>query len=839
MRGLVCLVALALAPAAAHAQPGGDPLPPGAVARLGSVRFHHPGTITAVAFSPDGKSLLVAGYEDGKHSVRYWDAVSGKELARFGVERYVHGAAFLPDGKHVVLATDKGLHLHERSGKHVRTFGDGELESWALSPDGTVLAAHPPGWEQESPIRLWELATGKELPALSGRGAGWYGALRFSADGKRLVCRAVVPNKQGDSDIGPGNTRVVTVWDVAARKLLHERTVPNDDVALSPDGKTIALHLDGGVRTVHLPSGKQSRVLTSDARLLAFSPDGKALLTTEPGGAPLLWDVATGKELRTFAVTVYDSHRPPVFAPDGSAVALVWSRGQADDSTVTVLDVATGKARRAGDGHQAPVRCAAVAPGGKLLASGDDDGTVLVWDLASRKPLARLEGHSQSVSAVAISGDGAMLASASADGEVRLWDAAAGKLLARLAGPEFPWCLAFAADGKTLTVGTGQGQVRAWSVPAGKELRDSVVGDRSIVLAFGDGGALALTSALGPQQSGAGMHVALWPTARGRPLLTIPVPRPGRPTWLYETSAGAIAPSGRLLAWSQIRRVETRSGGLKAVDCEVRLCERTTGQELRPLADVQAAALAFSPDSRLLAGALRSKTSTREVGVWDVLTGEQRATLGGHQSWVGCVVFTPDGKYLISGGGDRTLLVWEVPAATAPRLAELPPGQLARWWDDLAEDAAAAYPALAGFVDYPAQALPWLRKHLRPAPAVDSRRIADLVAALDSPTFKERQKAAAALEEFGALAEPALRKALAGEPPLELRRRADLLLARIEQLAPLPAELRALRAVMALEMIGSDDGRRLLEALARGAPEARLTREAAAALGRLARREMP
>jgi hypothetical protein len=132
--------------------------------------------------------------------------------------------------------------------------------------------------------------------------------------------------------------------------------------------------------------------------------------------------------------------------------------------------------------------------------------------------------------------------------------------------------------------------------------------------------------------------------------------------------------------------------------------------------------------------------------------------------------------------------------------------------------------------------LPLFRDQLRPIPHVNDRHIAGSIADLDSAHFKVRQKAAAALEAMEELAEPTLRASLDRPSSAELRQRLEELLRKIEAPITSPQKLQALRAIEVLEQIGTPEAQHLLEALAKGAPEARQTHEAKASLERLAKR---
>jgi hypothetical protein len=131
-----------------------------------------------------------------------------------------------------------------------------------------------------------------------------------------------------------------------------------------------------------------------------------------------------------------------------------------------------------------------------------------------------------------------------------------------------------------------------------------------------------------------------------------------------------------------------------------------------------------------------------------------------------------------------------------------------------------------------------LRERLRPVTPADEKLVARLIADLDGDRFEVREKATSDLEKLGEVAIPACRKALAGSPPAEVRRRLEALVNRWEQVLQNPAGdiLRELRALEVLERAGTPEARRLLEAIAGGTSGFRLTREAKASAGRLAKR---
>jgi hypothetical protein len=185
-------------------------------------------------------------------------------------------------------------------------------------------------------------------------------------------------------------------------------------------------------------------------------------------------------------------------------------------------------------------------------------------------------------------------------------------------------------------------------------------------------------------------------------------------------------------------------------------------------------------------------------------------------------------------------VIWDVtrlaPDGRLPAL-DITDAELGALWDGLARGAEEAERACWKLVAGSARAVPFLGKQLQPVRNIAGERLARLIANLDSDDFANRERASEELAGLGELALPALRKALADMPSVEVRRRAEELVSSATRWTPRPARLRELRALRVLEQIGAPEARTVLERMAEGATEARLTREAKAALGRLGRRE--
>ena len=279
-------------------------------------------------------------------------------------------------------------------------------------------------------------------------------SLAFSADGRKLV--------SGSYDA------TIKLWDMATGKELATfKDRPVRAVAITADSKTLASGSRDGVITLwDVATGKQQSTFKADPeaiRSLVFSTDGKTLVSGAGNGMVKVWDVATSKERATlkrhsWRVTTVR------FSADDKVLA------SASSHAVTLADMGTLKERYALNANDEPNTLVSIAftSDNNTLATGSKAGKIKLWSVATGKVLASLPDH-KGCGALAFSADGKTLASASIDGTIKWWDVATGKEQATLKVAHGALVrLMFSPDGKVLASVNENNEkwtIQLWDVP--------------------------------------------------------------------------------------------------------------------------------------------------------------------------------------------------------------------------------------------------------------------------------------------------------------------------------------------------------------------------------------
>ncbi|KAI5896471.1 WD40 repeat-like protein [Schizophyllum commune H4-8] len=521
-----------------------------------------------VMFSPDGSRILSRLRDD---TVRVWDADTGRQI----------GDTFVVKHDDVTLV--------------------------CLAHDGSQVVS----CAKDHTIKVWDLNTGQQIGATVTTHDDWIECVALSSDGRHIVT--------GSHD------RTVRVWDAltgrAVGEALRGHTNNVTSAAFSPDGKHIlSASWDRTIRlwevvavpkSVHTFNGHSDNV-----NVVVFSPDGKYIASGSADRTVRVWDVASGQQVGQ-PLRGHDDHVWTVaYSSDGRHLV-----SGSYDFAVRVWDAGTGQQIGATlQGHDASVMSVALSPNAKSIVSGSEDRTIRIWDAPiiehrgddRPKPLSRANGeatlsplsadgaagHTDWVNCVAFSPDGKCIASGSIDCTVRLWDVATYHQIGQsLEGHTAQVnCVAFSPDNKRLLSGSSDGSIRLWNVETGAQSSQVFDGHRGHILAV------------------------------------------------------AYSPDGTLIA----------SG---SQDSTFRLWDATTGETVDELKGHGGgvACIGFSPDGKLVASGSQDHT----ICIWDVASRKQLGeSLAEHEASVTSIAFSPDGKQIVSGSHDQTLRVWDVASRT-------------------------------------------------------------------------------------------------------------------------------------------------------------------------------
>jgi len=482
------------------------------------------GSVSSVAFSPDGKLLATAGTDGEIHlyQVSDWKQL----LACKGHTNWVPSLAFSPDGS--ILASgssDCTVRLWDvGTGQCLQAFREHNNEIWsvAFGSDGDTLISG----SNDHTIKLWSVSTGACLKTLQGH-TSWVISVALSPDGRTLASgsddntirlwdastgeckrifrghrdgvRSIAINSDGQTLISSSDDQTVKLWDFNTGECIKTLQGHHDavwSVAFSLQGNFIASgSLDQTVKLWNVSTGECLKTLQGHSGWVfsvIFNSQGNLLASSSDDQTVKLWDVSTGQCLKS--LSGYTSHSWSVaYSPDGQTLA-----SGSHDCMVRLWDINTGQVLQTFQRHRAAVRAVVFTPDGQTLASGSDDRTVRLWDINTGQVLQIFQGHGAAVASVAFNLDGRTVASGGWDQTVKLWNVSTSECKETLKGHRnWVWSIAFSPDGKLLASASYDGTIRLWNVSTSACYKIFEVGENNSIVktvAFSKNGQILASS---------------------------------------------------------------------------------------------------------------------------------------------------------------------------------------------------------------------------------------------------------------------------------------------------------------------------------------------------------
>lgn len=550
----------------------------------------HQKRITSVAYSPDGKRIA-SGSED--YTIKIWDAQNGS-----------------------VIYTLKNEFKHTMDS--AATFVE-EVDKVVFSNDGKYLLSTSHMFDHS--IKVWDVKNGT-----------LHNTLKTDAS-----VRDVVYTTDGNKIISVLWQGKIDTWDAQTGKKIKSNRIVDviKCAAISPDGRLLALGTSG-IKIFDMQSDSVIMTLNGHSKpieALAFSADGKLLLSASDDYTIRLWDLKTKKQTK-----IWEGHRWEVnsicFLPDGERFV-----STSNDGDVRIWDMSMAHSSYTFDKHSSAVAGVAYNFDGSIIASASWDKSILVWDAKTRQILHRLLGHTKDVLNVEFSPNGILLVSCSRDHTIRIWDINKGSLIKKIDcyGYHTPTAT-FSHDGHYM-VSTSDESIVFWDTDTWQIVHQTKL-FRTYYnsVSCNPKGRYAVSASYTYSANLIDKYtLSIWDLETGDKVKSI------------DTKASIqnvkYSPDGKMIASTMGRNFA--------------LWNAATGDLIHTFEGHRddVTSICFSPNGQWIVSA----SQDQQIKVWNVPTRALLTTFNEHGSFVESVAFNPNGKEFVSASLDQTVKIWVFP----------------------------------------------------------------------------------------------------------------------------------------------------------------------------------
>jgi WD40 repeat protein/uncharacterized caspase-like protein len=617
----------------------------------------HTSSVSTAAYSPDGKYIVTASWDN---TAKIWESSDGKLLSELkGHTASLTSALFSPNAKYIVTTskdstariweTSNGNFLHELKGH------SDWISAACFSLDGKYIATA--SWDNT--IKLWNVANGKLIHTFHGH-TGPVNSVCFSKDGKYLL------SASKDS--------TAKIWQVSNGRLLktlrgHTNWV-NSAVFSNDEKFILTASADSTARIWQNLSGHFLMKLAghkSAVNTAVCSTDGKYILTASKDHTAKIWQTSNDHLLYTLQAH-NDAVNTAVFSYDNKFIVTA-----SKDNRAIVWQVSDGSIKKEFQEHSGSVNSAVFSPDGKYVLTASDDNTARIWNTSEGIISNELKGHTSVVTAATFSSDGKYMVTASWDNTAKIWNALDGKLLANLKG-HTDWIneANFSPDGKYVVTSSSDNTAAIWSVPDGQLIRklkghtDWVSfaafspNEKYIVTTSWDNTARIWDASNGTLISEMKGHAAIIKSARFSPdnklIVTSSWDNTAK-TWNVENGKLIRDLNGHT---GKIRTAIFSNDGKYILtaswDSTAKVWDAASGNLVLNLKGHMGPlnSATYSPDGKFIVTTSMDNTAK----IWSVVSGQLISNLTGHTKPVITATYSPDGKFIVTASWDNTARLW-------------------------------------------------------------------------------------------------------------------------------------------------------------------------------------